>query len=368
MRGKEFIFNGTNFVHHSLSSKPSEEMLAAMSSGDLLYDYPTLKRYATEDAALINQVNPDLVVSDMRWFAPFNARLAGIPCMLIQNSCWSPKANPRIIPLPEFMIDYFMVRIFGEHLTERIGLKMLPLIMRKHIAPLNRLLDEYGFPKFHDFFAALTTADYVLYADTPQLVPIQDLPTNHHYLGPILWQPDLPPPKWWDKIPTDRPIVYVALGSSGHNELLPAILSVLAVRPVTVLAAAPAHFSSDRVFASPFFPYDEAARRAAIVIGNGGTGIVYQAVKAGVPGLGIVTNIDQLMTMARVERQGCGIMLRSSRANETTVAACVDKLLGNSSYKQAALRLQKSAQEMDSGKMFVEIVERIMTNHSNSLS
>ena len=49
-------------------------------------------------------------------------------------------------------------------------------------------------------------------------MPTYDRPANHQYLGPVLWSPAVELPGWWDSLPTDRPIVYATLGTSGREQ------------------------------------------------------------------------------------------------------------------------------------------------------
>ncbi len=81
-----------------------------------------------------------------------------------------------------------------------------------------------------------THADLTLYADIPGLYNMRAMPATHRFLGPLIWSPAIPLPQWWQQLPSDRPIVYVTLGSSGNNELLPTLLAALGRMEVTALA------------------------------------------------------------------------------------------------------------------------------------
>ena len=341
-----------------------------MASGALLYDYPTLRAYAEADAQLFAQIKPDLVVADMRWSAPIVASAAQIPCAIIQNAYWHPAANLQGMPVPEYPHTRLAMRILGERWAHRAMQPMLPWAMRPYLAPLNRLRKDYHQPAMRNFLQAITTADHVFYADMPEICPVVPQAENEHYLGPILWQPSLPPPDWWDAIPTDRPIVYVALGSSGNAGLLPDIFNVLEQRPVTVVAAAPASFTDARVhrYAAPYFAYDEIACRASLLIGNGGSGFVYQTIKAGVPGVGIADNLDQLMSMSRAQSLKVGQMIRNSQASPARIGQAVDALLGNAEYRAAIAPLRQQLLQQNAAVQFVAEVERILRPAQSSNS
>jgi UDP:flavonoid glycosyltransferase YjiC (YdhE family) len=72
------------------------------------------------------------------------------------------------------------------------------------------------------------------------------------------------------------------------------------------------------------------------VITNGGSSTGYQALAAGVPVLGIPSNLDQYLAMQAIERAGAGVTLRSGglRADEVRQAAI--RLLDARPTKRAA--------------------------------
>lgn len=188
--------------------------------------------------------------------------------------------------------------------------------------------------------------DYTLYADVPELVPTYNLPANHRYLGPVLWSPDVKPPTWWHSLPTDRPIIYATLGSSGGKNLLQVVLNALADLPVTVIAATAGRNHLKNVpanaFVADYLPGEAAAARSAVVLCNGGSPTTQQALAAGVPVIGLPSNMDQHLNMEALERAGAGVLLRTERLNTEGVAAAVKQVLSGAEFRQAARRLAEA--------------------------
>lgn len=152
--------------------------------------------------------------------------------------------------------------------------------------PLNWLRRKHGLSSLGwDLCRIFTDGDYTLYADVPELVPTYNLPANHRYLGPVLWSPDVKPPTWWHSLPTDRPIIYATLGSSGGKNLLQVVLNALADLPVTVIAATAGRNHLKNVpanaFVADYLPGEAAAARSAVVLCNGGSPTTQQALAAG---------------------------------------------------------------------------------------
>jgi UDP:flavonoid glycosyltransferase YjiC (YdhE family) len=98
------------------------------------------------------------------------------------------------------------------------------------------------------------------------MIPIFEAPPEHRYIGPVLWSPQVPLPAWWDTIPTDRPIIYMTLGSSGDMATLPTIVAALAALPVTVLVATAGRRTLEalppNVFVADYLPGLAASARA----------------------------------------------------------------------------------------------------------
>lgn len=361
MAGKDFIFRDADCTRWTLHSQPSADFLRATASGARLFEFSTLEAYAAADIELFRQVRPDLVIGDMRQSLASSAPSYGVPYMAIQNAYWSRFMTLEEFPLPEFASIRMMAKLLGQRAAKFLFGLSRPSVFKHHLQPYNQLREKYGLPPFDDLLSALTHGDHTLYADLPELVPTRGAPASHHYLGPIQWTPPVPTPPWWEELPTDRPLIYISLGSSGQTDVMPVILDALAKLPVTVMLATAGTVRRagypENVHVADYLPGDKAAERSALVIGNGGSGVIYQAIAAGVPMLGIPSNMDQLLAMAHVERQGCGIMLRSGSANAASVSRAVEALLEEGRYRSAAGELRQAMAHRDAPTVFSAFVD-----------
>jgi UDP:flavonoid glycosyltransferase YjiC (YdhE family) len=337
------LWEGLPFEVRSIRSIPREQFLAALAKGRPVYDVETLRGYVREDRELIREVAPDAIVGDFRLSLSVSARLEGVPYLAITNAYWSPHARPRF-PLPELRP---LTTLLPIPVAKGVFDLVRPLAFASHSAPLNRVREENGLPPLgRDLRRIYTDADHVLYADTPELAPIEDAPANHHYLGPILWSPPIDLPGWWGELPDDRPIVYVNLGSSGRGSLLGRALAALADLPVSVVAASvdggQAGRSVGNAWLAPFLPGREAAARSRLVVCNGGSPSVHQALSVGTPAIGLAENMDQHLNMEPVHRLGAGLLLRSDRATPRAIRAAASRVLDDPSFARAARGVSES--------------------------
>ena len=339
---------------------PSERFIDALARGRPLYDAETLRGYVREDLQVIEETSPDLVVGDFRLSLAISARRAGIPYLAITNIYWSPHARQRF-PMPELPLTKWI----GIPSARVIFGIVRPWAFAYHTLAFNRVRREYGQPSLgFDLRRIYTEADHTLYADVPGFVPTGILPATHHYLGPILWSPSVERPGWWHDVPRDRPVIYVTLGSSGRSELLIVVLKALADLPVTVLASTAARGRlgdvPDNARVADFLPGEEAAARARLVICNGGSPTTQQALAAGSPVLGLVSNMDQHLNMGAVQRLGAGELLRTESAKTPTIRAAVDRILVQTAYSEAASGMARDFARFDAPVRFREILSKVL--------
>jgi UDP:flavonoid glycosyltransferase YjiC (YdhE family) len=336
-----------------LASISQAEFAAALAAGRPLYTAGILERYIKDDLAMFGQVQPDVVVGDFRLSLSVSARLAKIPYATITNAYWSPYADPdyTVPSLP-------LTRFLPIGLANALFLAARPLAFRLHTLPMNGVRRRHGLPGLgSDLRRTYTDADLVLYADVPDLFPLSGAPANHQFLGPILWAPPVDKPSWWDTLPPGRPVVYATPGSSGHSNLLPTVVAALAGLQVSVIAATAgqprAGLQADNVFLADYLPGMDAAARSRLVICNGGSPTCQQALAAGVPVLGIPTNLDQFLNMAPIVESRAGRLVRADRVTPEAIRAQAESLLDDPGAHASANRIADDFRGYDAGLRFV---------------
>ncbi len=342
-----------------LQSISSEAFLAALATGSPVYDLPTLRDYVRADLALIDQARPDLIVGDFRLSLSVSARLRKIAYAGISNTYWSPFYRYQAFPMPVLPISRVLPLALARLLYE-IG---KPFVFPGHCKPLNTLRMENGLaPLRSDLRRVYTDADFMLFADDPVLFPTDNSPAAHHRLGPVPWSPAIPEPASWNQIDAGKPTIYLTLGSSGAASVAESAFAALSQLDINLIVAAPAATmptsARAHVFQSDYLPGEQAARRADLVVCNGGSPTSQQALAAGVPVIGICGNLDQFMNMAAIVRQGAGTIVRGDRVNAGRLNSAVHAVLANPQYRHAAKALQRSGADLKFGEIFREFVEK----------
>lgn len=327
-----------------LNSISGEQFAKALTQGSPLYDLATLETYVMDDLALIERVNPDLVVGDFRLSLSVSARLARVPYLAIANAYWS-QYSLAPFPLPVLPIT----RVLPLGLASVLFSAFRPLAFALHCRPMNRLRVRHGLPELgSDLRRVYSDADHLLVPDIESLYPLDAAPGSakpFSHVGPLSWSPPVPWPADWHVSAADlRAAVYVTLGSSGPKDALALVLAALDGLPLRVMASSagapsPAYIPNNAKVA-PYLPGDQAAARADLVVCNGGSLATQQALAAGVPILGLATNMDQFLNMAPLVAAGAGQLLRTDRLNVAGVRQACQALLQSPVAKAAALHLQ----------------------------
>lgn len=325
--------------HEPLASVSGEAFMVALAAGRAVYDAGTLAAYVEADRELLRRFAPDLVVGDFRLSLSVSARLERIPYLAVSNAYWSPQAQPRY-RVPELPIT----RVLGVRAAQWLFALARPIAFALHARPLNAVRRRYGLPVLGmDLRRVYTDADFLAYADVPELAPSLALPPRQRFLGPLLWSPPLPRPSWWGELAgAPQPLLYVTLGSSGRSALLAAVLEACAGLPVRVVAATAGHGAPADVPANArvtdYLPGTEAAALARVVVCNGGSPTTQQALAAGVPVLGIPSNLDQHLNMEILEAFGAALTLRAEHASVMRLRTALARLLDEPAFAAAAQR------------------------------
>jgi UDP:flavonoid glycosyltransferase YjiC (YdhE family) len=326
------------------SIQPSQ-FRKALRRGSPLYSAATLETYVQDDLALIERESPDLIVGDFRLSLSVSARVAQIPYATIANAYWSPDYQPPSWPVPQLSFT----KLLPISLAQAVFGMARPLAFRQHTRPLNTVRRRFGLESLGtDLRRVYTDADFVLYADLPELFPISTPPHASRFLGPVLWEPSVSLPEWWDSGLTSEQAVYVTLGSSGDASLLPTVVQAVSNLGKSVLiATAGAQLASPlppNVHVAEYLPGLQTARRASVVICNGGSLTSYQALAAGTPVVGIASNLDQFLNMQAIERAGAGRAVRGDRLQPSRLQKTVAAVLDSTDLREAASRTARFCQ------------------------
>lgn len=299
-----------------------------------------------EELCLLDEVRPDIVVTDFRLTMFVSARVRRIPLVSIVESRWLH--DHCIKPWQAFRtfeIYFWIRRLFGEEFTERVFPPLQHIIIQFKIAAFRKLFEHYSLPRPKNLWN-LYEGDFNLLLDSESWSPTKPLPDNFQRVGPIYWTPDLPMPRWMETLDRSRPIIYLTLGSTGHPKLFLRLFEVFGDTDYQVVATTGGQLDVHRedlppnLFVEPYLNGEKIMELADLVIHHGGTGTAYQAIRTLTPAIVIATHFEQQFLGEATEDTGMGVWMPMNEVlkNPFMVLSATEQLLKEFAERRANIR------------------------------
>jgi MGT family glycosyltransferase len=173
----------------------------------------------------------------------------------------------------------------------------------------------------------------------------------------------------WEAPPGEKPLVLVGLSSDYQDQadLLRRIAAALRNLPVRAVLTTgngidPASIEAPaNVQIVKAAPHSAVLREAALAITHGGHGVTIKSLAAGVPLVCLPMGRDQLDIAARVVHAGAGLRLEHTAA-AAEIAAAVEQVLGEASYREAAQRIATTITEETVTDRAMEEIEAVLAS------
>jgi UDP:flavonoid glycosyltransferase YjiC (YdhE family) len=214
---------------------------------------------------------------------------------------------------------------------------------------------------------AIAHADLVLHGTDPDFDIIPgDLPTHHHYVGPLLWAPPGQTPGY---VTDDGPPwVLVSLSTmpmADEADLANAAVAALLEHDVRILPtgtearnALTDDMTRDAVHVEPFVPHDAVMERAALFISHGGHGGVMRAMLHGVPMVLVPFGRDQEGIGYRADRLGIARVVPRDRLSVDSVAEAINTALSDPAIAAASQRVSEHVAAMSPAIDSARLIEK----------
>ncbi len=211
-------------------------------------------------------------------------------------------------------------------------------------------------------------ADMALHATDPKFdfQPSQ-LPSDHHYVGFLLWEGSNKVPDFLEQ-PGD-PWALVTLSTAAQREeltLAHSALQALADQPVRTLLTVPGGDTPDGLEEIPenvtlagFMPHTPVLERSSIVISHAGHGLVSKALFHGVPMVLLPWDRDQPGVAARAKRMGVAQVVPRPDVSPDTVGQAVSAVVSEPEYRETSTRVSERLMKTDAVDTACRLVESL---------
>lgn len=369
-RGHEVFFGLTDFRYEYLLKKENIPALklsaidrdkALQAVRDLRYNDREITRQFTEDLdsdlELIDKIKPDLLVNDMRFTAKMACILRGIPYAVIINAYYTAKLATRHT-IPEAI---FLSRLIPKPIQKIIFKSITDFMDYSLAGSIRRLAKARNITCIRKISQSLVSDSLNLIVDLPEFFPCKNLTKEFHYVGPFLWEPEIPIPEWFYKLDESKPIIYFTLGTSGSIQHLPQILEAFSNYGFqTILSCGGLEYRKELpkgVFMAEFLPALKILDRVNLVICHGGNGTIYQALSKGVPVIGLPTFFDQEWNSDRLQDLGLGKRISIYKFSEDKIIKAVKEIINCSEIKNNCLKFKEIILAYNAPKRCADLLE-----------
>ena len=243
--------------------------------------------------------------------------------------------------------------------------------LRDEVAAWDAIRKSLGLaPTGRHPWSSVASTGLVLLVSTPALeYPRSDLPDHYWFIGPLLWQPDVPvPPAVASVLDGARSIVYVSQGTTYNRNplILRRALEALGAEPIQVIAAVGRAFESGEFSGAPanaviepFVPFSAVVSKVAVTVTHAGSGAVHMALAHGVPLVLLPLTGDQPELAARCVRAGAAVRLDPMTVKPEELRAAVLTVLHDPAYRAGARRIMASYARYDGPRLAADLLERL---------
>lgn len=315
-----------------------------------------LRRFGA-DAVLVDQMEPG---------GALVAEHLGLP--FVSVACALPFNREPLVPLPVMPWRY-RATPWGEKLNLNAS-RVYDFMMRPHGDALRHHCRAFGLAPRQGISDCLSPLLQISQTVAGFDFPRQALPAHFHGVGPLRLPADEAPEP--ATFAAGKPFVYASLGTlQGHRyRLFRHIAQGCKVLGVPLLithcggldAKQAKRLADDgEVWVSDFVHQRAALAEASAVITHAGLNTVLDALEAGAPMLALPIAFDQPGVAARIEHAGVGLRLNPRLARPRRIAAALECLLGDATFRQRSAQLGNESRRAGGAARAVELIEAAVT-------
>jgi UDP:flavonoid glycosyltransferase YjiC (YdhE family) len=219
-------------------------------------------------------------------------------------------------------------------------------------------------------------ADLVLHATDREFDPAPPgLPSHHHYIGPLFWEPRQQEQAAFLNTP-GVPWALISLSTvpmGGELAIAHSALKALAEKSVrTLLTLAPEYPRKElgpvpeNVTVSGFVPHGQVLNNAALVVSHAGHGIVMKSLYHGVPMVLVPWARDQFGVAARAESMGVAVVVKREDCSDQQLLMAVNQVFEDEHFAQKALEISQRLVNQTPEKSGCRYIEELISHRGKT--
>jgi MGT family glycosyltransferase len=334
-RGAEIAFgfpeNNQILQHYNFQFFPVADAVVTDFSSNVFDAYtPSLIEQCVKDELkAIEAFKPDAIIGDFRLTAAISSKIAQIPYISVVNGYMTDYFDPVDIMIPKQTRPL-------EHKIASIAARAIQRNQKRTLAThFREIAQKHRLKKLVSLYDFLT-GDLTLIADLPEFCPLENLPPNFRYIGPLIWEGLNGTADYLKDFDRSKQLIYATTGNTGKETFIQLVIDAFkndTSYEVVLTTGAFIHPDAvpkiSHIHVASFVPGSEILKQSQAVIHCGGNGTTYQAMSQGVPALVIPFNNDQTINAWLIKRHKVGIPLSTSELTGEGVKLAVNKAIAD---------------------------------------
>lgn len=333
------------------------------------HNQESLERFVGGDLRAIEKHKPDIIVNDTRITASLSGLISKTPVVQIVDAEMTPYYALRFKTFSSFQPPLYGKLKIVEWFSDCV---MMPLLwkvgLKMWVKEYNKFIESYDIEAFKDLNEVMA-GDIMLLPDFPEFSPVNNLPSNWHQVGPLIWDYEGPMPDWIDQLDKNRPIIYVTQGGTGDPEMFKLAIEAFKDTEYQIIMSLGSNCDIDYLgnipsnfYITKFIDGRKILKMSDLVIFHGGGGTTYQTLQEGVPAV-IIPNITTQESYGdRMRNMGISITIYKKNLTVTGLTSAVREVLQNPKYKIAALEMKEKVIKYSGSRKGVDIVIEYLDN------
>ena len=331
-----------------MSDAEAEQIMALDQGRGVRHPFTTdmVRRRVTAELAAIRDFSADAVVIGSNLTMLLSARIAGVPIFYARPYAYSS--------------TYFSKKPVDGELAAPGWLRAVARVLSYKPASFTRVAREHGL-RLPRRTVDMLSADVNLICSLFTQLRGDSLVEPDVGVGPIYYRAPGELPQIV-RVPRERPLIYVGMGSSGSADILVQVLQQLSAAPVDVLVGGGVQLSDTSMLGSNIHfagtvPAHLLAGHIDASITHGGEGTVQTACLAGVPFAGIAMQAEQSWNIEECVRYGNALRFTKNDVRRGNMRDILDRLLSDEGMRGRARQLGEVMRTMDGAALAVEKIE-----------
>ncbi|WP_240407257.1 glycosyltransferase [Gracilibacillus halophilus] len=349
-----YLIEESNFTFIHLEPHLSDKQITQIMNVDQMngikhpFTYEHIKERVQNEKRLIKIYQPVSIVIGTTLSMFISSRVCNTPLVYIKPLAYTrPYFEEGYLPSPFTSMNLLAATIKKLFISIALRITYKPKSFTKVAKEENVSLPKYTIDALD--------ADYNLITTTPEISQVYNLPDHYQYIGPVYAKLDVPIPKFFDHLPTDQPIIYFAMGSSGSPNIIVKLLHILSELKVTVVCPMKRMIKSqlhklsfnENIILCDFLPAHKISKFIDLSIIHGGEGTVQTACLTGKPFLGFGLQQEQRVNINQCVRFGNALSFRKKDFTKARMEQLINHALSTRTIKEKALEIQQVLKDIN---------------------